>query len=179
MNAPSTAAPGAEPQPGQWLPETDFAHIVRLTPLISLDLIVRSPENRILLGHRTNEPARDCWFVPGGRVTKNETVAAAFRRLTRDELGVEQALEQARFLGVYEHFYPTNRFEQPGYGTHYVVLGFELRASIGPETLPHDQHRDYVWKTEAELLTWPQVHENSKAYFQDNTPGQRPRARVV
>ena len=154
-----------EPRPGQWLAAQDFAHVVRLTPLVSMDILVRAPDGRVLVGRRINEPAKNCFFLVGGRITKNESRAAAFRRLTREELGVESDIEQARFLGVYDHFYPTNRFEQEGFGTHYVVLGYELDLFVEPAALPKDQHGEYVWMTEQELLKSPEVHENTKAYF--------------
>lgn len=159
--------PGAagEPGPGQWLAAEDFANVVRLTPLVSIDIAVRAPDRRVLVGRRKYEPARNTFFLVGGRITKNESRAAAFRRLTREELGLEAGLEQARFLGVYDHFYPANRFEHPGFGTHYVVLGYELPLSVVPASLPLEQHGEYVWMSEAELLASPEVHENTKAYF--------------
>src|SRR2546426_12796436 len=94
-----------QPRPGQKLTEREFEGVVRLTPLVSIDLIVRSRDRRVLLGRRTNPPARNALFVPGGRITKNETLAKAFRRLTLQELGGERSIEEARFLGVYEHIY--------------------------------------------------------------------------
>lgn len=154
-----------EPQPGQWLEAQDFADVVRLTPLVSMDLLVRAPDGRVLVGRRINEPAKNLFFLVGGRITKNESRAAAFRRLTREELGVELEITQARFLGVYDHFYPTNRFEQNGFGTHYVVLGYELKGFPESTALPTEQHAEYVWMTETELLASPEVHENTKAYF--------------
>lgn len=163
MNA-AHATP-AEPKPGQWLHPDEFAHVVRSTPLVSIDILVRTPDRRVLVGRRKFEPAKDTFFLVGGRITKNESRAAAFRRLSREELGIERALEEARFLGVYDHFYPTNRFERPGFGTHYVVLGYELVLSEKPATLPAEQHGEYVWMTEAEILASPEVHENTKAYF--------------
>ena len=51
-----------EPKPGQWLAAADFDKIVRLTPLVAIDLIVRSPEGRILVGRRINEPAKGRFF---------------------------------------------------------------------------------------------------------------------
>jgi colanic acid biosynthesis protein WcaH len=161
------SAPSAtdEPKPGQWLEAKDFANVVRLTPLVSIDILVRSPEGRVLVGRRKYEPARDTFFLVGGRITKNESRAAAFKRLTRGELGLERSLEEARFLGVYDHFYPANRFEQAGFGTHYVVLGYELVLAVMPTALPLEQHGEYAWMTEAELLASPAVHGNTKAYF--------------
>jgi colanic acid biosynthesis protein WcaH len=35
---------------------------------VSIDLIVRDADGRVLLGLRNNRPARDWWFVPGGIV---------------------------------------------------------------------------------------------------------------
>jgi colanic acid biosynthesis protein WcaH len=158
-----------EPKPGQWLQAEDFNRMVRLTPLVAIDMIVRSPDGRVLVGRRTNEPAKGQFFVPGGRITKNETLAAALRRISLVELGVEKTMEEARFLGVYEHFYATNNLEQPGFGTHYVTLAYEVTTPVLDASLPKEQHAEYRWQTEAEILRCPEVHENTKAYF---TPGQ-------
>lgn len=153
-----------EPTPGEILNRPDFASIVRLTPLVSIDLVLRCSDGRYLVGRRKHEPARGFLFVPGGRITKNETRAAAFRRLTKQELGVVYELSQARFLGVFDHFYPTNRLEESGYGTHYVALGYGLNLSHPPGQLPREQHSDYLSLTAEELLENPEVHENTKAY---------------
>jgi colanic acid biosynthesis protein WcaH len=154
-----------EPAPGARLEPQDFEDVVRLTPLVSIDLVVRSPEGRVLVGCRKNEPAKGCFFTTGGRVTKNETLAAAFRRISLAELGMEKRMEEARFLGVYEHFYSTNNPERPGFGTHYVVLAYELTVPPPDCRLPNDQHGEFAWLTEAELLQSPQVHHYVKAYF--------------
>ena len=124
-----------EPKPGERLEPEDFNSVVRLTPLVAIDMIVRSPDGRVLVGRRNNEPAKGSFFVPGGRITKNETLAAAFRRISLAELGAEKKLEEARFLGVYEHFYRTNNLEQPGFGTHYVTLAYEVTSPVQAELL--------------------------------------------
>jgi colanic acid biosynthesis protein WcaH len=154
-----------EPKPGEWIEPAEFANVIRLTPLVAIDLIVWSNDGCILLGRRTNEPARDFLFVPGSRISKNETRAAAFRRITREELGVEVGIERARLLGAYDHIYPTNRFNQRGFGTHYVTLAYELSLNLDMAALPKDQHAEYHWLTPRELLRSPDVHQNTKAYF--------------
>jgi colanic acid biosynthesis protein WcaH len=117
------------------------------------------------VGRRTNEPAKGYLFIPGGRITKNETLAAAFRRVSLAEVGVEKRIEEARFLGVYEHFYSTNNLRQTGFGTHYVTLAYEVTSPVQDASLPREQHAEYLWLTEAEILSSPEVHENTKAYF--------------
>ena len=54
-----------EPKPGEWIRPAEFANIVRLTPLVAIDLIVRSPEGKVLVGRRTNEPAKNSFFCSG------------------------------------------------------------------------------------------------------------------
>lgn len=142
-----------------------FARVVRDSPLVSIDLIVRTPGERVLVGWRNNEPAKETWFVPGGRICKDESLDRAFRRITRAELGRELDRGDSRSLGVYEHFYDTNFREDGQFGTHYVVLAHELR--IGEETmdLPDIQHAQYRWMSLAELRDDPDVHAHVKAYF--------------
>ena len=147
------------------LPADVFESIVRLTPLISIDLIVRSPEDKVLLGLRRNEPARGTWFVPGGRVRKDERFNEAFARIARDELNVEFDVSSGRFLGVFEHIYDENFAERAGWGTHYLVLGFEVRLKDLPDRRLQDQHDDFRWFSLDEVLNSPDVHRFTRAYF--------------
>ena len=145
------------------LPRETFDLVVRHTPLVSFDLLVRDAQGRLLVGRRVNRPAQGAWFVPGGRIEKDERLAAAFRRITRAELGVEIELATTRFVGYFEHHYPDNRSGVHGFGTHYVVLAHEI-AGHSLESLPTDQHAAYRWVSDAEALADPDVHENTKAY---------------
>ena len=63
------------------LSHDEFAVVVEKAPLVSIDLIIENHRGQILLGMRTNEPAKDYWFVPGGRILKDERIAEAFERL--------------------------------------------------------------------------------------------------
>jgi colanic acid biosynthesis protein WcaH len=140
-----------------------FNTIVTHTPLISIDLIVENGAGEVLLGKRLNRPAQGYWFVPGGRVLKNETLDVAFVRLTQQELGVSLFRSDAVFHGVYEHLYEDS-FIAADVSTHYVVLAYRLKLSQLND-LPKQQHGDYAWFSEDELLTDGLVHENTKAYF--------------
>src|SRR5580692_10716108 len=91
-----------------WLEPSVFAQVVRNTPLISIDLVLRDPMGAVLVGHRTFEPAKGYWFVPGGRIGKLETLDEAFARIITEETGIGVSRQDARLLGVYEHFYSTN-----------------------------------------------------------------------
>jgi len=141
-----------------------FSSIVAHTPLISIDLVVMNRSGDVLLGQRTNRPAQGMWFVPGGRILKDEPMADAFKRLTQDELGVEIEIQQGEFMGVYEHFYPDN-FSGEGFSTHYVVLGYRLILDLAMEQLPQSQHEHYRWWEPEALLQSDEVHLHSKWYL--------------
>ena len=148
------------------LSEADFLAVVRLTPLVSIDLIVTDGNRRILVGHRRNRPAQGTWFVPGGRIAKNESLDAAFRRIASNELGVaSMERSAARFFGVYEHLYDDNFAGAEGFGTHYIVLAYAMALSGTVPIGRFDQHSEYQWLLPDELLARDDVHENTKAYF--------------
>lgn len=127
-----------------WLPDETFKSVIQHTPLISIDLIVRNEQGEVLLGKRVNAPAKGYWFVPGGRVRKNETLDDAFVRLVKEELGIESGITRAdaKFLGVFEHFYDDCVFDDE-VSTHYIVLGYEVKSEIG--NLISQQHNLWKW----------------------------------
>ena len=148
-----------------YLSDSDINTVIRLAPLVSIDLIIRDPTDRILLGLRNNEPAKGYFFVPGGIILKDETLAEAFARIMKKEINRPGMIEQARLIGAFDHFYPTNRAGDPRYGTRYVVLAHELRLQDTSEIAPDSQHSEVGWWTEDDLLNSDRVHENTKAYF--------------
>ena len=141
-----------------------FTTIVENTPLVSIDLIIENSDGKILLGKRLNRPARNMWFVPGGRILKDETISRAFSRISIEELGKEYDLSTSHFLGVYEHFYPDN-FGDKNFTTHYVVLGYRLELDLDIKQFPTSQHDDYRWWERSSLLDSDDVHEHSKWYL--------------
>lgn len=122
------------------LSDNEFAQVIRLAPLISIDLIIRDEKSNVLIGLRTNEPAKAVYFVPGGCICKDERIEIAFARILEAETGCRFPFEKARFLGVYQHFYPTNRYGEAGYGTHYIVLAYEVQFYRRPIIELDDQH---------------------------------------
>jgi GDP-mannose mannosyl hydrolase len=151
--------------PPAFLSHADLRHVVRLAPLVAIDLIIRNGRDEILLGLRNNEPAKGWYFVPGGIILKNERLRDALARIAKNETNAAARLEEARLLGAYEHFYAANRFGEAGYGTHYVVLGYELKIDKTAAIKADDQHRELRWWSEPDLLSSPKVHPNTKAYF--------------
>ena len=148
-----------------YLEKETFQAVIASTPLISIDLVIKNTQSEYLLGYRTNKPAKGFWFVPGGRILKDESLAKAFKRLTSEELGREYRIDQARFIGPFDHFYQDNVFGDE-FSTHYVAIGYELQLSEGLSHLPADiQHQNYQWLGIDAVEASDLVHENTKKYF--------------
>jgi GDP-mannose mannosyl hydrolase len=113
------------PRLSAFLRHDQLRDVVRLAPLIAIDLVIRNAQSEILLGLRNNEPAKGCYFVPGGMILKNERLPDAFARILKNETNLTATIEDARLLGAYEHFYANNRFGEAGYGTHYAWCSAE------------------------------------------------------
>lgn len=148
----------------KFLEKERFLAVVNDMPLVSIDLIVTNENDQILLGQRCNRPAQGYWFVPGGRIQKNEILDHAFERIGLDELGVVLSRKQASLLGVYEHIYSDNFANVEGVGTHYVVIAYKINLHKKTLILPQEQHISYQWMSPTELVQNPQVHPNTKAY---------------
>jgi colanic acid biosynthesis protein WcaH len=148
-----------------FLHHDDFASVLRNTPLVSVDLVVRDEIGRVLVGLRINRPAQGSWFVPGGRIYKDERIDDAFLRISLAELGSAIPRREASFLGVYEHLYDDNALEIPDVSTHYVVLGYQLQVAAASLVLPVGQHERFRWMDVNEIHEDTAVHPNTKAYF--------------
>lgn len=150
------------------LKRDELAQVVKLAPLVSIDLIIEDNQGRVLLGMRTNEPAKGCWFVPGGRILKNERISQAFERVVKNELGLDLDYNRAQFVGVFEHIYSTNFALAEDFGTHYVVLAYRVKLTGSADIAADNQHSELVWLDKDKILKDEKVHPNTKAYFEDS-----------
>ncbi|HMY00597.1 MAG TPA: GDP-mannose mannosyl hydrolase [Agitococcus sp.] len=149
-----------------YLDANDFLSVVRDTPLVSIDLIVLNEKGQVLLGKRCNKPAQGFWFVPGGRIQKDEPLDAAFVRLTKEELGLEIMRKEAKLKGIYEHFYSDNFAAKSDITTHYVVLAYQVFVSSTQVAAPLVQHSNYLWREPLQIVCDDSVHYNTRVYFE-------------
>lgn len=119
--------------------------MVKNTPLFAINLVVLSQKNEILVGKRLNSPAKGWWFVLGGRVFKNESLAKAFYRISINELGISLHIDHASLLGFYDYFYSKSFFCNT-ISTHYINATHVVECNVQDLTLPMDsQHDKYRW----------------------------------
>jgi colanic acid biosynthesis protein WcaH len=140
-----------------------FKTIVKNTPLISIDFIVTNKENKILLGKRVNKPAIGFYFTLGGRIFKDEPIKIAMKRIAKNEIGIDLDDYNPEFLGIFEHFYEDS-FVGDDISTHYVNFGYKIDVEELCE-VPKEQHSEYKWFTQEELLKSDRVNSFVKDYF--------------
>lgn len=147
-----------------------------LTQVVSVDLIVKNSEGKILVGKRKNRPAQNYYFVPGGRIYKNETIPKGIERLLEMELGVHGKKCSYNFMCISDHIYDDNFLggvteAKQSVGTHYVCIGIEvdLLGQYIDEKVFSDQHSDIKWLTTDELQNREDVHKNTKLYINNES----------
>ncbi|QPV64319.1 NUDIX domain-containing protein [Halosimplex litoreum] len=128
----------------EFVPPEEFATVLNRVPQVCVEVVLageRADAGRVLLAHRTNEPAKGEWFWPGGRLYKGEQLEVAARRVAREELGVEVTVEGR--VGVYGHFWDTSRIDGVD-ARHTVNVVFRV-ARVDPDAAIEldDQHDDY------------------------------------
>lgn len=156
-------------EPG-WLTDDQIRARVRDGLIVSIDLLIRDARDRWLLAFRKNRPAQSSWFVPGGMIRKGESIPEAFERLARFEFGRGLGYRSAQFFGVYVHYYDDNRWNDPGFGTHYLVLAYQLKVGSEWEDIIKaeaalKQHHQLRWFEVEEALSNPDVHPYTKVYL--------------
>lgn len=147
------------------LDDRSFLQVVDATPLVSIDLLLFRKDGAVLLGHRLNRPAKDFWFVPGGRILKGERIVKALSRIVARELGPSVPLDGWRSVGLYEHFYDDNFAGHSGIETHYVVLPHVRTLDFDVALTADDQHYALRWFSVSELQSSHVVHPYTKDYF--------------
>ena len=144
-----------------------LVELVRGLPLVSVDLVLVRGGTEILLGLRTNRPAQGSWFVPGGRILKDEPRADALKRVAARELGIADiAALKPQLLGVFEHFYPDCFAGDIGVSTHYVVIAHRIDVPPDFEVPSCDnQHAELRWWPIAEATANTDVHRYTRDYL--------------
>ena len=119
------------------IPADEYRKILDSIPIVCVDLLVRKGE-KYLHVKRKDEPLKGQWWIPGGRVMKNELAIEAAHRKLEKETGLRG--NGFKFVGYYEDFYDTSAFEVP---CHSISLVFETEV-VGDVYLD-DTSESYRW----------------------------------
>ena len=144
-----------------------FLGLLDAMPLVAMDLVLVRGGTEVLLGLRNNRPAQGFWFVPGGRIRKNEPMRAALERVALDELGLHltDLPNEPMHMGASQHFYPDSFAGEVGVSTHYVVMGNLVHLPAHTQlTVADAQHSALRWWGLEEAMSSTEVHGFTKDY---------------
>jgi GDP-mannose mannosyl hydrolase len=131
------------------IPQDQYQKIKEQMPLPCVDLLVIH-EGRLLLMLRNNEPGKDLWFTPGGRILKDETLDESVKRVLQKETGLQsQSIHQ---IATMCHYWPT---------THTVTTYYKVTVPTDQVTL-NNEHRDHKWIKEPTPNLHPYLQEMIK-----------------
>lgn len=143
------------------IPQELYAQFLSQMPIFCVDAVVVH-NGKVLLAYRNNKPAQHLWWVPGGRVLKDETLEQAILRKMKEELGVMVKIEKR--LGTYETMFPDAPFREISCGVHTNNVAFLVTLANENDVINLDnQSSDYQWVDHLD----EQSHPYLKALFHD------------
>ena len=123
-----------------------FDKIKKSMPIPCVDLLV-AYKNSLLLMLRNNEPAKDLWFTPGGRIYRNEKLIDTVKRVLPEETGLQPT--KITQVSTMSHIWPE---------AHTVTTYF--RVEVDSDKVKLDpQHSDYKWIDKMEEDLHPYIVE--------------------
>ena len=136
-----------------FIEQKDFNEIKQVLPINAVELFIIDAAENILLFKRTNEPAKDEWWLPGGRIRFTETRIDAAKRLLKEECGVENIDLQK--LGMFE--YMVNN-DTENYQQHVISTIYLVKLSEAKNITIDYQTSEYAWKS---AIEWQKQLKNN------------------
>lgn len=113
---------------------TFYNKIIDVLPIVCVDGFIVE-DSKILLLKRKNYPAVDEWWVPGGRVLKNEILKDAILRKIKEE--TQLSINIVNQIGVSETIFDKKH-------TINICYLLEISDSSGQVNIDSD-HSEYKW----------------------------------
>jgi colanic acid biosynthesis protein WcaH len=123
------------------IPQKVYKKIIELVPILCVDLIIRN-NGKILLVKRKNKPLIGKYWIPGGRVLKNELLIDAVKRKCKNECGL--ICKEAKEIGTYDYIGKDAPFSGIKSGIHTLSVVFEIKKFTGEVNIDNN-HLEYLW----------------------------------
>ncbi len=140
-----------------------FAAIVEYFPMVSLNLIVESPQEEFLFVKRTKQPVKGQWWLPGGRILSGESIPGAAERILREETNLIGRVEWISPEYVMEVF-EVGELDEPERAIYsdtlerfqYLTIPVHVKTSGHTEVRIDRQSTQFTWSRE-NIATHPYI----------------------
>ena len=117
-----------------------YSQMHQLLPIACLDLVIIQ-SGKVLLVKRNKEPAKGQFWLPGGRIFRNETFDDAAKRIALGETGLQ--INNIKTLGADNIIFDTDPFGH-GKGTHTITCVVKCIPAT-PDVHVDQNHDDFFW----------------------------------
>lgn len=145
-----------------------FKTTVRYFPTVSINILAENKNSEFLFLKRKNNPVKEWWWVPGGRLMNGETMAESVLHVLKAETGLtgevialskeymEEIWDTKDFTEAdWKNYDPETRF------VHYISTAAYVRIHDAAAMTIDDQSAEILWSK-----TPPKEHPYLLAYFQ-------------
>lgn len=133
--------------------EKEYIKIIETMPICCIDLLIVK-NKKFLLILRKNEPEKNRFWFPGGRIYKNEKLKEAAIRIAKQEVGLK--INNIKLIGVYDYISKKSRFKEVKTGTHTPVILYLVKPKDSKVILDSN-HLDYKWAQKIEKNFHPYI----------------------
>jgi len=123
------------------LPQDYYKDLIKLVPVLCVDVIITNPDGQYLLVKRKNDPKKGHWWVIGGRLNHFEEAVDAAKRKALEEASVQ--LNDLSFVGFYQGFFGKSAFGNHKY--HTVSLVFKSIVPKNCQISLDTQSSNWKW----------------------------------
>lgn len=120
------------------IPQELYNDILVNIPIVCVDGILLK-NGYFLMLKRNNEPEKNKWWFPGGRILKDELSEAAILRKFKEEINIDAKVE--KFLGFTQTIFTTGPNNIP---VHTINLTYVL-SSTNTHIVLNSEHQDFRW----------------------------------
>lgn len=129
--------------------DEEYGKILDHLVVACVDTVV-THKGKVLLVKRDQEPAKNAWWIFGGRVIKGESLQGAAQRGIHRELNV-RIHDEERFteIGVFNLLWPTRREPLSTNGCHHILIAHHLELTDGERAKISHATKDpnrYCWR---------------------------------
>lgn len=115
------------PKNQNFIDEETFKKILSNVPIVTVDVLFFNEDyTQIVLFKRNNEPLKNQFFTPGGRLLKNEDFLDSAVRQMQKELGIFIKKEKLIFGSVLNEIWEKSSFATISYHTVNICFGYSL-----------------------------------------------------
>jgi colanic acid biosynthesis protein WcaH len=141
------------------IPKEIYKEVVNNLPISCVDVFLYDRTRKAyLLVLRKQAPAKNVWWMPGGRIFKGETFLESAARKCHEEIGLK--IIPLRQLGTFTTIFPDSAWDCQTHTINTVILA---EVADSNSAILDQNHTDYQWRS---LDTPPEDPYVREAYRQ-------------